>query len=71
MPKGWKLLKIQEITCRLLVQFQFIRQEFTKVGTYYLVWDNSGGTKSFTILEQNFDRKANSPAKLREDDYMA
>ena len=34
-----------------------------------LVWDNSGGTKSFTILEQNFDSNANTPAKLREDDY--
>ena len=40
-----------------------------KWGHTGLVWDNSGGTKSFTILEQNFDSKANSPAKLREDDY--
>ena len=47
----------------------FIRQNLQKWGHTGLVWDNSGGTKSFTILEQNFDSKANSPAKLREDDY--
>ena len=34
-----------------------------------LVWDNSGGTNTFTILEQNYDGNANTPAKLREDDY--
>ena len=34
-----------------------------------LVWDNSGGTNTFTILEQNYDGNANTPPKLREDDY--
>ena len=34
-----------------------------------LVWDNSGGTNTFTILEQNYDGNANTTPKLREDDY--
>ena len=42
---------------------------YSKWGHTGLVWDNSGGTETFTILEQNYDTLANSPAKLRVDDY--
>ncbi|MEK4918851.1 N-acetylmuramoyl-L-alanine amidase [Staphylococcus sp. FSL W8-1270] len=70
MPKGWKVVKntrdyVPPI-CAIPIYTSGIYKKWGHTG---LVWDNSGGTKSFTILEQNFDSKANSPAKLREDDY--
>lgn len=70
MPKGWKVVEntrdyVPPI-CAIPIYTSGIYKKWGHTG---LVWDNSGGTKSFTILEQNFDSKANSPAKLREDDY--
>lgn len=70
MPKGWKVVKntrdyVPPI-CAIPIYTSGIYKKWGHTG---LVWDNSGGTKTFTILEQNFDSKANSPAKLREDDY--
>ncbi|WP_204181779.1 N-acetylmuramoyl-L-alanine amidase [Staphylococcus sp. GDY8P152P] len=70
MPKGWKVVEnttdyIPPITA-IAVYTTGIYREYGHTG---LVWDNSGGTNSFTILEQNYDGNANSPAKLRTDDY--
>ena len=70
MPKGWKVVKntrdyVPPI-CAIPIYTEGVYRRWGHTG---LVWDNSGGTKTFTILEQNFDSKANSPAKLREDDY--
>ena len=70
MPKGWKVVEntpnyIPPVTA-IAVYTEGI---YSKWGHTGLVWDNSGGTETFTILEQNFDTKANSPAKLRVDDY--
>lgn len=70
MPKGWKVVEntrdyIPPITA-IAVYTTGIYREYGHTG---LVWDNSGGTNSFTILEQNYDGNANSPAKLRTDNY--
>ncbi|WP_211240396.1 peptidoglycan recognition protein family protein [Staphylococcus haemolyticus] len=70
MPKGWKVVKntrnyVPPI-CAIAVYTEDIYREWGHTG---LVWDNSGGTNTFTILEQNYDGNANTPAKLREDDY--
>ena len=50
---------------RYCVYTEGIYREWGHTG---LVWDNSGGTNTFTILEQNYDGNANT-RKLREDDY--
>lgn len=70
LPKGWKLVKntpdyIPPIAS-IAVYTTGIYKQWGHTG---LVWDNSGGTNTFTILEQNYDGNANTPAKLREDDY--
>ncbi len=70
MPKGWKVVEntrdyIPPITA-IAIYTTGIYREYGHTG---LVWDNSGGTKSFTILEQNYDGNANTPAKLRTDNY--
>lgn len=70
MPKGWKVVEntrdyIPPITA-IAIYTTGIYREYGHTG---LVWDNSGGTSSFTILEQNYDGNANSPAKLRTDNY--
>lgn len=70
MPKGWKVVEntpdyIPPVTA-IAVYTEGIYSRWGHTG---LVWDNSGGTDSFTILEQNFDTLANSPARLRVDDY--
>lgn len=70
LPKGWKLVKntpdyIPPIAS-IAVYTTGIYKQWGHTG---LVWDNSGGTNTFTILEQNYDCNANTPAKLREDDY--
>lgn len=70
MPKGWKVVEntadyIPPITAIAV----YTSGIYWKWGHTGLVWDNSGGTETFTILEQNYDTLANSPAKLRVDDY--
>lgn len=70
LPKGWKLV---ENTLDYIPPIASIAVYTTGIykqwGHTGLVWDNSGGTNTFTILEQNYDGNANTPAKLREDDY--
>ena len=39
------------------------------MGTYRFSLGQFGWYKTFTILEQNYDGNANTPTKLREDDY--
>jgi len=70
MPKGWKVVKnTRDYVPPICAIPVYTTGVYKKWGHTGLVWDNSGGTKSFTILEQNFDSNANTPAKLREDDY--
>ncbi|MGZ2418190.1 N-acetylmuramoyl-L-alanine amidase CwlA, partial [Staphylococcus caledonicus] len=70
MPKGWKVVKnTRDYVPPICAIAIYTEGVYSRWGHTGLVWDNSGGTKTFTILEQNFDSKANSPAKLREDDY--
>lgn len=70
MPKGWKVVKnTRDYVPPICAIPIYTKGVYSRWGHTGLVWDNSGGTKTFTILEQNFDSKANSPAKLREDDY--
>ncbi|UUY79056.1 peptidoglycan recognition family protein [Staphylococcus saprophyticus] len=70
LPKGWKVVEntpdyIPPVTAIAV----YTKGIYRKWGHTGLVWDNSGGTETFTILEQNYDTLANSPAKLRVDDY--
>ena len=70
LPKGWKVVEntqnyIPPITAIAI----YTEGIYRKWGHCGLVWDNSGGTEIFTILEQNFDTNANTPAMLRVDDY--
>ena len=70
MPKGWKVVRnTRDYVPPICAIAIYTEGVYSRYGHTGLVWDNSGGTKTFTILEQNFDSKANSPAKLREDDY--
>lgn len=70
LPKGWKLVKNTPDYIPPIASIAvYTTGIYKKWGHTGLVWDNSGGTKSFTILEQNYDTLANSPAKLREDNY--
>lgn len=70
MPKGWKVVEntadyIPPVTAIAV----YTKGIYSRWGHTGLVWDNSGGTDSFTILEQNYDANANTPARLRVDDY--
>ncbi|ANZ33083.1 peptidoglycan recognition protein family protein [Staphylococcus carnosus] len=70
MPKGWKVIEntpdyIPPVTAIAV----YTKGIYSRWGHTGLVWDNSGGTETFTILEQNYDAQANTPAKLRVDDY--
>ena len=70
MPKGWKVVEnTRDYVPPICAIAIYTKGVYSRWGHTGLVWDNSGGTKSFTILEQNFDSNANTPAKLREDDY--
>lgn len=69
-PKGWQIVKntpnyIPPVGA-IGVCTTGIYQEY---GHIYLVWDNSGGTNTQTVLEQNFDGNHNTPAKLRVDNF--
>lgn len=70
LPKGWKLVEntpdyVPPIAS-IAVYTEGIYSEWGHTG---LVWDNSGGTETFVILEQNYNTLANSPAKLRTDNF--
>ncbi|MEJ7506976.1 N-acetylmuramoyl-L-alanine amidase [Staphylococcus simulans] len=66
-PTGWKVI---ENTPDYIPPVASIAVnaagEFGHIG---LVWSNEGGTEWFTILEQNWDNQANTPAMLRKNDY--
>lgn len=70
LPKGWKLVEnTRDYVPPIAAIAVYTRGIYKQWGHTGLVWDNSGGTNTFTILEQNYDGNANTPAKLREDDY--
>ena len=62
IPKGWKIVKN---TSNYVPPVGAIGVATTGIyqryGHIYLVWDNSGGTVTQTVLEQNFDGNANTP----------
>lgn len=69
-PKGWKVVKntasyVPPVgavgVCTIGI--------YAEYGHTYLVWDNSGGTNTQTVLEQNFDGNHDTPAKLRVDNF--
>ena len=69
-PRGWGIVKntpnyVPPVGA-IGVCTTGIYQEY---GHIYLVWDNSGGTNTQTVLEQNFDGNHNTPAKLRVDNF--
>ena len=69
-PKGWKVVRnypayVPPIGSVAVFSYGIYNQ----YGHTGLVWDNSGGTKTFTILEQNFDGRADTPARLRVDNF--
>lgn len=71
LPPGWELVPYRRgYVPPLGAIVEFGGGFFSSMGHTGLVWDNSGGSESFTILEQNWDSKANSPAKLREDKFQ-
>lgn len=70
LPKGWKVVKnTPNYIPPVAAIAVYTEGIYSKWGHTGLVWDNSGGTETFTILEQNFDGNANTPAKLRVDNY--
>ena len=70
LPKGWKLVEnTPDYVPPIASIAVFTEGVYKKWGHTGLVWDNSGGTESFVILEQNYDALANSPAKLRTDNF--
>lgn len=70
MPKGWKVVEnTPEYIPPITAIAVYTAGIYSKWGHTGLVWDNSGGTETFTILEQNYDTNANTPAMLRVDDY--
>ncbi|PTE92337.1 N-acetylmuramoyl-L-alanine amidase [Staphylococcus epidermidis] len=69
-PKGWKIVKntsdyIPPVGAIGVCTYGI----YQRYGHIYLVWDNSGGTNTQTVLEQNFDGNADTPAKLRVDNF--
>lgn len=70
LPKGWKLVEnTPDYVPPIGTIAVYTEGIYDKWGHTGLVWDNSGGTETFVILEQNYDTLANSPAKLRTDNY--
>ena len=70
-PKGWKIVKntpdyVPPVGAIGVCTYGI----YQRYGHIYLVWDNSGGTNTQTVLEQNFDGNADTPAKLRVDNFM-
>lgn len=68
-PNGWKVIRNQASTVPkkgwIAVYTTGVYQQYGHIGIVY----NGGNTSQFQILEQNFDGLANSPAKLRWDNY--
>lgn len=68
-PSGWKVIRNQPSTVPkkgwIAVYTTGIYRQYGHIGIVY----NGGNTSQFQILEQNFDGLANSPAKLRWDNY--
>lgn len=69
-PTGWKVVKnTPDYVPPVASIAVWTEQEYSKWGHIAIVIDNKGGTEYVTVLEQNFDSKANSPVKRRNDDF--
>lgn len=69
-PEGWVIQKYYKgYVPPVGAIVQFGGGFYSSYGHTGIVWDNSGGSSYFTILEQNWDGRADSPAKLRTDYY--
>lgn len=69
-PKGWKIVKNTPNFVPPVGSIGVCTAGiYATYGHIYLVWDNSGGTVTQTVLEQNFDGNHNTPAKLRVDNF--
>ncbi|REI17839.1 hypothetical protein DOS74_02990 [Staphylococcus felis] len=68
-PDGWKIVKNESHTVPkkgwIAVFTTGVYSTYGHIGIVY----NGGNTNHFQILEQNYDGMANTPAKLRWDDY--
>lgn len=70
LPKGWKLVENTPDYVPPIASIALYTEGiYSEWGHTGLVWDNSGGTETFVILEQNYNTLANSPAKLRTDNF--
>ncbi|PTG33702.1 CHAP domain-containing protein [Staphylococcus chromogenes] len=69
LPEGWKIVRNERSTVPkkgwIAVYTKGVYSKFGHIGIVY----NGGNTERFQILEQNYDGNANTPAKLRWDDY--
>ncbi|MFO3720188.1 N-acetylmuramoyl-L-alanine amidase [Staphylococcus felis] len=69
-PDGWKIVKnTPDYVPPKASIAVWTEQEYAEFGHIAIVVDNKGGTQYVTVLEQNFDSKANSPCKVRNDDF--
>ncbi|MGD6772445.1 N-acetylmuramoyl-L-alanine amidase [Staphylococcus simulans] len=68
-PKGWKVIRNEASTVPkkgwIAVWTTGIYSTYGHIGIVY----NGGNTSQLQVLEQNYDGLANSPAKLRWDNY--
>lgn len=70
LPEGWEIVRnTPEYIPPIGAIIQYGGGYFSSYGHTALVWDNSGGTEYITVLEQNWDSLASSPAKLRTEYY--
>ncbi|WP_381420237.1 N-acetylmuramoyl-L-alanine amidase family protein [Staphylococcus hyicus] len=69
-PEGWEIVENTPDYIPPLASIAvWTGGVYERWGHIALVVDNKGGTEYVTVLEQNFDSKANSPNKLRKDDF--
>lgn len=69
LPEGWKVVRNEKSTVPkkgwIPVWTKGVYAKYGHIGIVY----NGGDTNYFQVAEQNFDGLANSPVKLRWDDY--
>lgn len=69
-PRGWKIYKnTADYVPPVGAIGVCTTGIYQRYGHIYIVWDNSGGTRTQTVLEQNFNGQANTPASLRVDNF--
>ncbi|UEX89678.1 N-acetylmuramoyl-L-alanine amidase [Staphylococcus ratti] len=69
LPAGWKVIRNEASTVPKKGWIAvWTEKQYARWGHIGLVY-NGGNARSFQVLEQNFDGNANTPARLRWDDY--